>query len=147
MIQNSITAKIKKTATVEQRAFNDNASNRAKDYIRKAFEEIKPYGAIHAETIVLSFFTTNDIITGKTEAGLVSYKVLAKDSDGKEYELLPEIRQQFLTEARDRLWELMGAKLFKGGAKTTEQVLDELRDAGASNEVINDFKKEQGLND
>jgi len=139
-------AKMKRRADVEQRDFADNSANRAKDLIRQAAEEYKPYGSKHAETFVFSFFSTNDLITGKAGVDLATFKVLAKDSSGKEFELSPEIRNQFLEVCKDRLLELMGAKKMVSKTKTTEETLDELSSIGVNNDVISDFKKSEGLN-
>lgn len=118
-----------KSREVETRDFSDNAANRARELIRMAVEEIKPYNGEHIETFVFSFFSGKSLVTGLNTVDLMTFKVLSRGIDGKEHELSAELRQAYLKDCQSRLLELLGAKTLEVKPKTMEQVADDVSDA------------------
>lgn len=104
---------------------NDNTSKRARELIRQAAEELKPYNGEHIETFVFHFFGSRSLMTGTNSVDLMTYAVLSKDLSGKEHELSGDLRQAFLKDAQNRLLELLGAKKVEVKPKTIQQILDE----------------------
>lgn len=111
------------------REFMDNESNRVKEKIREAAREYLPHGHKHLESWVFMFSTSQNIGTGLNEIDMASFKVLARDFDGKEYGMSPEVRQSFLGNISEHLLGLIGAKKIEVKPKTMEQVVDDVSDA------------------